>query len=106
MARLAPHLPHSGVGFDPATRRGVCEIGHEGLDLRMELTEPLLVEVQRVEQLTVDVELHLTPSAVADAHRARVAPTAQVSERALAEVVLTADPIHDLERPLARSSAG
>ena len=64
----------------------------------MQLAELLAVEVQRVEQLAVDVELGLVPGAVADPHRARVAPAAQVRQLALGQVVLAADPVHDLQR--------
>ena len=106
MARLAAHLPHAGVGLAPAPRGGVREIGDEPLDLRVELAELLAVQVQRVEQLAVDVELGLAPGAVADADRGRVAPAAQVGQLALGEVVLAADPVHDLQRALARPSAG
>src|SRR5205085_4871736 len=53
----------------------------------------------------VDVELRLVPRAVADADRARVAPAAQVRERALGQVVLAADAVHDLQRSVARAAA-
>ena len=106
MARLAAHLPDARVGLAPAARRGVGEVGDERLDLRVQLAEPLAVEVQRVEQLAVDVELDLVPRAVADAHGRRVAPAAQVLQRALGQVVLAADPVHDLQRALAGAAAG
>ena len=64
----------------------------------MQLAELLAVDVQRVEQLAVDVELRLAPGAVADAHGLRVAPAGEVWQLALAEVVLAADPVHDLQR--------
>ena len=66
----------------------------------MQLAELLVVEVQRVEQLAVDVELCLAPGAVADPDGRRVAPPAQVRQLALGEVVLAADPVHDLQRVL------
>ena len=106
VARLTPHLPHTRVGLHPAPGRGVGEVRHEGLDLRMEVAQVLAVEPQRVEQLAVDVELHLIPGAVADADRARLAPATQVRQLALREVVLTADAVHDLQRALAGSAAG
>src|SRR5262245_62311682 len=98
MARVAPHLPHPGVLLVPSARGRVRELGDELLDLRVQLPEPLVVEVQRVEQLAVDVELTLPPCAVADPDGARVAPAAQVRELALAQVVLPRDAVHDLER--------
>src|SRR5215218_5589302 len=103
VARLAAHLPHTGVPLAPAGGGLVGEPRRELLDLGVQLPELLAVEVERVEQLPVDVELRLAPRAVADAHRARVAPPAQVRQLALREVVLAADPVHDLER---RAAAG
>ena len=83
MAGLAAHLPHPRVGLVPAARRGVGQVGDELLDLRVQLTEPLTVKMQRVEQLAVDVELDLIPGAVPNPDRARVAPAAQVRKRTL-----------------------
>src|SRR5215211_9212023 len=47
--------------------------------------EPLGVDVERVQELAVDVELHLLPGAVAHAYRPRVAPTTQMDELQLRE---------------------
>ena len=68
MLRVAAHLPHAGVALLPARGGGVRELGHELLDLGVQLAELLVVEPERVEQLAVDVELRLAPGAVADAH--------------------------------------
>ena len=106
MTRLAAHLPDARVLLAPAPRRRVGQVGDEAWISGMQVAEPLAVEVQRVEQLAVDVELGLVPGAVADAHRARVAPAAQVRQLALGQVVLAADPVHDLQRALARPAAG
>ena len=99
MARLPAHLPHAGVLAAPALGGGVGQLRHELLDLGMQVTEPLPVEVKSVQQLAVHVELGLVPGAVADPHRAGVAPAAQVRQLTLGEVVLAADPVHDLQRP-------
>src|SRR6516225_701257 len=72
----------------------------------MQLSELLAVQVERVDQLSVDVELGLAPSAVADPDGSGVTPAAQVRQLALAEVVLAGDPVHDLQRSLAGSSPG
>ena len=103
MTGVAAHLPHPGVGLAPAPCSGVGEIGDEGLDLRVELAELFPVEVEGVQQLAVDVELYLIPGAVSNPHGRRVAPAAQMRELALGEVVLAADPVHDLQRSLARA---
>ena len=105
MARLTAHLPHPGVGLHPAPCRGVGEVGHERLDLGMEVAQLLAVEPERVEQLAVDVQLHLVPCAVAHSDRRRFAPAAQVRKLALGEVVLASDPVHDLKRALAGAAA-
>src|SRR5207237_1235413 len=101
VARLAAHLPHPGVALAPAAGGGGGEVGDEALDLRVELAELLAVEVERVQELAVDVELLLRPGAVPDPDRPRVAPAAEVRQLALAQVVLAADPVHDLERHVA-----
>ena len=98
MLRVAAHLPHAGVALLPALGGGVRELGDELLDLGMKLAELLVVDPERVEQLAVDVELGLAPGAVPDTDGARVAPAGKVGELSLGEVVLAADPVHDLER--------
>src|SRR3712207_8729211 len=49
--------PHAGVLLVPPPCRRVGQLGHEALDLRVQLAELVAVDVQRVEQLAVDVEL-------------------------------------------------
>src|ERR1700694_2028520 len=97
---LPTHLPHPGIRIPPSQRRGVGEVCDEPLDLRMQLTELLPIAMERVQQLTVDVELSLRPGAVADSHGPRTAPALQMREFAFAEVVLSADAVHDLQRVL------
>src|SRR6266568_8281281 len=58
----------------------------------------LVVEVDRVHELAVDVELELIVGGVPDAHRLRVRISRPVGQRLLAEVVTAIDPVHDLER--------
>ena len=69
MARLAAHLPHSGVGLAPTAGGRVGQIGRKALDLRVQLAELVAIPVQRVEQLAVDIQLRLTPRVVADSDR-------------------------------------
>ena len=64
----------------------------------MEIADPILVLVERVEQLAVDVELPLTPRSVADPDGRGIAPAPQVGELTLGQVVLAPDAVHDLER--------
>src|SRR5215218_1585746 len=106
MERLAAHLPYARVGLLPAPGGRAGEVGHEPLDLRVQLAELLPVEPEGVEQLAVDVELDLVPGPVPHAHGRGLAPAAEVRQLALGEVVLAPDPVHDLERALARTAAG
>src|SRR5947208_1826051 len=106
MAKITAHLPDSGVRLVPAAGGGVGQIGGEGLNLRVKRSELLPVGEERVEELAVDVELHLVPGTVADAYRAGVAPATQVTELPLREVMLAPDAVHDLKRALASPPAG
>jgi hypothetical protein len=54
------------------------------------------IEVDRDQQLAVDVELGLVPGAVADANGAGAPPTGQVRQRSFGQVPLTANAVHDL----------
>src|SRR5207244_12385444 len=56
-----------------------------------------VVQINRVHQLAVDVELELLVGCVADAHRTRAAITLQVVEGLLGEVVPAVDTIHELQ---------
>ena len=47
----------AGVGFVPAVRGGVGKIGDEALDLGVKVAELHVVELERVQELTVHVEL-------------------------------------------------
>src|SRR6516162_1762513 len=57
----------------------------------------LVIQIDRVHQFAVDVELELLASAVADAHRARAAVALQVVEDLLGQLVPTVDAVHDLQ---------
>src|SRR2546430_2844541 len=106
VAWLAAHLPHPRIGLGPAGGSHVGEVRDEFLDLRVQLAELLAVEVERVQQLAVHVELRLAPGAVAHAHGPRVAPAGQVRQLALRQIVLAADAVHDLQRGAASGRAG
>src|SRR5262245_63499309 len=58
------------------------------------------MEVERVEYRAPDVVLVLAIGVVADAYGARALVAAQVVERALRELRLAVDPVHDLQPPL------
>lgn len=58
----------------------------------------LVIEVDRVQQLPVDVELELVVRPVPDPHRARSPVALEVLERRLGQLVPSVDAVHDLER--------
>ena len=113
---FAPHLPDAMVLLLPAPRGGVGEPHEEaaGAGRQGRRSAPVAVvglgtdsvrgvehvvrqPVHRVEQLSVHVQLPLTPGAVAHTHGRGVAPTREVRELALGEVVFAADAEHDLQ---------
>ncbi len=63
----------------------------------------LVVQVDRIHQFAVDVELQLLASAVADAHRARATVAFQVVEGFLRHFVPTIDAVHNLQGAKTRS---
>ncbi len=56
----------------------------------------LLMQVDRVEDRTVDIVLPLTVGIVADPHRPRPLVPGQVVQLLLLEALLATDPVHDL----------
>ena len=58
----------------------------------------LVVEVDRVDQLAVDVELELLRGAVSDPHGRGAAVAREMVERLLLEVGAAVDPVHHLQR--------
>ena len=99
MLRLAAHLPDAAVGLGPV-RDGLLDRAREQLPraLGQEVAR-LRVQVDRVEHRAPDVVLVLVVGAVAHPHRPRVLVAGQVAERVLAQALLAADPVHDLEAP-------
>ena len=97
VARFAAHLPDALIAFVPPARRGVGQAHEERLRLGREIGEGVGEAIDAVEQLAVDIELALRPCTVADAHGRTVPPPGQMQELAFGEIVLAADPEHDLQ---------
>ncbi len=98
MLGLAARLPDPLVGMGPGGDRRFDLVADQlPVGRRAGSTQRLLVQVDRVEQGAPDVVLALVVGAVADPHRARPAVAAEVVERALGQVLLAADPVHDLQ---------
>ncbi len=101
MLRLAANLPQPLVGFPPVLESGLHEsrqaFPQGRRDLRGIVTE---LDVDRVEQHAPDVVLALIPRAIAHPDRARAAPSGQVTDSPLGELMLSADAVHDLQLEL------
>src|SRR5881409_3479559 len=96
---LAPaaHLPDALVLVAPVGADPVDEAAHVGPQVVGDRGTVLVVEVDRVHQLAVDVELEVGGGRVADAHGRGAQVALEVRQRLLGEPVATVDPVHDLE---------
>ena len=107
MLRLAANLPQPLVGFSPVLERSLHESGQAFPQRRRDLggivTE---LDVDGVEQHSPHVVLALIPRAIAHPDRARAAPSGQVIDRPLGELMLSADAVHDLHLDLLVQVAG
>ncbi len=78
--------------------------------VRGERSRPLVVEVDRVHELAIDVELQLTSRVVPDPYRSRAAVTLEISELPLSQVHPSVDAVHDLQwsmwAPVGSSASG
>ena len=98
MAGLAAGLPDPLVRIGPGRDRRL-DLFADQLPVGFGAGPPqrFLVQVDRVEQRAPDVVLVLVVGAVADPHRSRPAVAPEVVEGALGQVLLAADPVHDLQ---------
>ena len=97
VSRISAYLPDPLVGFLPLDRSGVSHLNQKVACGLVELPKLVAKEANRAEEFSINVELALLPGAVADAYRLAGPPSSQVAERALAEIMLTADSEHDLQ---------
>ena len=97
MLRIATDLPDSLILLLPLGGGGVGAGDQETPGVLIDRADLVGQLPGRAEQLPVDINLSLAPGAVADPNRPAVLPARQVTEFALAEVVLAADAEHDLQ---------
>ena len=98
MLRLAARLPDPLVGMRPGGDRRLDLVADQlAVGGRPRPSQRFLVQVDRVQQRPPDVVLALVEGAVADPHRPRVAVAAEVVEGPLCQLLLAADPVHDLQ---------
>jgi hypothetical protein len=95
--RFPAHLPHALVLLGPAFGSGVGAGDQETPDVIVDVADLVGETVRGIEQFAVHVDLPLLPGTVAHADRAAVTPAVQLRQGAFAEVVLAADPEHDLQ---------
>ncbi len=94
----AARLPDALVDLVPVLAQPVDDPPHVRPGLVEDRPAVLVEQVDRVDQLAVDVELALVGRAVADPHRRRVAIARQVRELLLGQLRAPVDPVHDLQR--------
>ncbi len=94
------HLPDAPVGLAPVGQRRLHLLADDRPDPLRERVARLRVEVDRVEVGAPHVVLVLVVGGVADPHRPRALVAGQPVERALVELGLAPDPVHDLELAL------
>ena len=103
MARGPARLPDALVALAPDRHRRLDLAGGELVELVADPVERARVDVDRVEEGAVDVVLALGGGAVSDPHRLSAPVAAQVVERRLGQLLLAADPVHDLKLRIARA---
>jgi hypothetical protein len=71
---------------------------------------PLVVKVDRVQELAIDVELQLTSRFVPHPHRGRASVTLEMRQLPLGQIQPSVDAVHDLQRsvwaPVGSGAAG
>ena len=100
MARLAPRLPDALVGLPPHPLGAAHLVDQHRPQPLGDVVALLGVQVHRVQHRPIHVVLALVVGAVADPHRARVLIALEVIERALLQLFVALDPVHDLQRPV------
>ena len=94
----AAHLPDALVGLAPVLAHPVDQPDDVHPRVVRDRRAVLVVQVHRVHQLAVDVELEVRVGGVADAHRARAHVALEVRQRLLGQLVAAVDAVHDLQR--------
>lgn len=98
MRRRSAHLPNALVGLAPPVGRAVGQVRQHTGQLRFQASAcARQVDMRRIEQVAVDVELTLSGRAVAHAHGPRAAVPLQVTQLGLGHVGAAVDAVHDLQ---------
>ena len=105
MLAPAADLPDALVGLIPVLADPVDDPRQVHPGLVRDGRGVLVVEVDRVDQLAVDVELELVGGPVPDPHRTRASVALEVVEDLLRQLGAAVDPVHDLQRPGLRRAA-
>ena len=97
MLRAAAHLPDALVLALPVVADPVDHAADPQPRVVADRLAVLVEQIDRVQQLAVDVELQLVVGAVADPHRTRAHVAVEVIEHLLGQVLLAVDAVHDLQ---------
>ena len=100
MLGLSARLPDALIGLLPGVRRALHLVGEHRPQPLGYVVALLGVQVDRVEHGPEHIVLALIERAIADPHRARALVALEMVEGRLAEILLTLDPIHDLQRAI------
>ena len=95
VARLAAHLPDTGVRLAPDAADEVGDAGESPACVAVDPATGLRVDQGGLEQVAVDVKLGLGGGGVADSDGARVLVAIQL-ERALGCTFAAVEPVEDL----------
>src|SRR5262249_37917467 len=98
LALAAADLPDALVGALPVRAHPVDQPAHVAPQVVRDRLTVLVEQIDRVEQLAVDVELELGDRAVADPDRTRAHVAVEMRQLLFREILAAIDTVHDLER--------
>src|SRR5438876_196977 len=99
MLRLPAALPDAAIGLGPALARRIHHLGDEFPVIIVGRAAAQIPLPRKIQRLTVNIELHLTPCVVPDADRPAAAIPLEGFHFGLAEPPLTGEPINEPMRP-------
>ena len=96
-------LPDAIVGAHPIVGHPIQHVPHLGPHIVGNRGPVLVIEINRIHQFAIDVELQLIRGGIANAHRARAAVPVQMVEGFLRQGVAAINAVHELQRSTTRA---
>src|SRR5207249_3966325 len=96
MLRFPAALPDAAIGLGPALARRIHHLGDEFPVIIVGRAAAQIPLPRKIQRLTVNIELHLTPCVVPDADRPAAAIPLEGFHFGLAEPPLTGEPVYGL----------